>query len=484
MQQTVETPSEQRRGLVEVRSIDYVPLKERHGRVWHQGPFWFMGNFVLVTMVTGFIGPELGLSLVWSLVAIAIGCGFGTFFMAFHAVQGPRLGLPQMIQSRAQFGYRGAIFPLAVVVFVYVGFNVFDTILAADGFDLAISASKWVWYPIITIVAVVIAVVGYDLLHFVQRWLSYLSMIVFGILTIGALATLDLGHAASQGSFGMTAFLLQLGVAASYQISYAPYVSDYSRYLPEATPAAPIIWWVYAGAALSALWLMALGTLLASSLAGPDAIASIQQVGNGIFSGFGTFAVLVAAPALVTVMAVNCYGAMLTGATIIDAFRKVSPTLVVRVIGVAMIGAIGFLVALTIPANYLNSFNNFLLLMLYFLIPWTAVNLVDFYFVRHGRYAISEFARRGGLYGNWSWRGLVAYFAGFLAMVPFFSTTIFTGPIASALGGADISFLVGLSVAAGLYYLLALRLDLDRERAMAAESRRLLEGDAPEARPI
>src|ERR687887_2687385 len=131
-------------GVVEVRSIDYVPLKERHGRVWHQGPFWFMGNFVLVTMVTGFIGPELGLSLVWSLVAIAIGCGFGTFFMAFHAVQGPRLGLPQMIQSRAQFGYRGAVFPLAVVVFVYVGFNVFDTILAADGLDTVLTASKWV----------------------------------------------------------------------------------------------------------------------------------------------------------------------------------------------------------------------------------------------------------------------------------------------------------------------------------------------------
>ena len=42
-----------------------------------------------------------------------------------------------------------------------------------------------------------------------------------------------------------------------------------------------------------------------------------------------------------------------------------------------------------LPANYLTNFNNFVLLILYFLIPWTAVNLVDYYFVRRGHYAIA-----------------------------------------------------------------------------------------------
>ena len=55
---------------IEVRSIDYVPLSERHGKVWHQGPFWFTGNFVLVTALTGFIGPSLGLSVGWAVLAI------------------------------------------------------------------------------------------------------------------------------------------------------------------------------------------------------------------------------------------------------------------------------------------------------------------------------------------------------------------------------------------------------------------------------
>ena len=131
--------------VIEQRSIDYVPRSERHGKVWHQGPFWFTGNFVLPTMVTGFIGPVMGLSVGWSILAVVLGACFGTFFMAFHANQGPRMGLPQMIQSRAQFGSRGAIVPFTATVFVYIGFMVFDTILATQGLQLVLPGGKLIW---------------------------------------------------------------------------------------------------------------------------------------------------------------------------------------------------------------------------------------------------------------------------------------------------------------------------------------------------
>lgn len=52
--------------LIESRSIDIVPRSERHGKVWHQGPFWFAGNFVLTTLVVGLTGPSMGLSLGFS----------------------------------------------------------------------------------------------------------------------------------------------------------------------------------------------------------------------------------------------------------------------------------------------------------------------------------------------------------------------------------------------------------------------------------
>ena len=59
--------------IIEQRSIDYVPWSERHGKVWHQGPFWFTSNFVLFTLAVGFTGPLGGLGLGWTTVAVALG---------------------------------------------------------------------------------------------------------------------------------------------------------------------------------------------------------------------------------------------------------------------------------------------------------------------------------------------------------------------------------------------------------------------------
>lgn len=465
----------QRRPVVEVHSIDYIPPSERHGKVWYQGPFWFTGNFVLATMVTGFIGPSLGLAVGWSVLAVSLGASFGTLFMCFHANQGPTMGLPQMIQSRAQWGVRGAIFPFIAVVFVYIGFNVFDVILAAEGFGTVLPAPDAVWYVIIVAVSVLIAVVGFDLLMLVQRWLSYLLILVFAVITIRAVQSLDLGsQIPNGGSFSGATFLIVFAAAAGYQISYAVYVSDYSRYLPEESSAAGVILWTYLGAAGSAIWLMSLGAVLGSALPSTDAVATVRTVGNSLLPGFGTFTVIVSAVALVTIMSVNAYGAMLTSASGVDAFKQVRPTVQLRVVGIVVVSAIAFVVALLIPASYLGSFNNFVLLMLYFLVPWTAVNLVDFYFVRHGHYAILEIFNPSGIYHRWAWRGLVAYFAGLACMVPFVALTFYQGPVTTLLGGADISFAVGLAVAGGLYYLFSRSLDLSAERAAVEESRAAL----------
>ncbi|WP_350023316.1 purine-cytosine permease family protein [Pseudomonas protegens] len=463
---------------IETRSIDYVPRNERHGKVWHQGPFWFTGNFVLTTMVTGFTGAALGLALQYAILAIVIGVCLGTFCMAFHANQGPRMGLPQMIQSRAQFGLRGAIVPFTAVVFVYIGFNVFNVILATDAINTVIPGARAPWYTLMIAVAVLIAVIGHDLLHTVQRWLTYVMISVFAVLTVSALLTLQADSAVADAHFSWSAFLIQLSAAAGYQISYSVYVSDYSRYLPHKTPSRQVIFWTYLGAAGSALWLMSLGAFLASALPSPDAIASVREVGNTLIPGFGTFTVLIAVPALVGIIAVNCYGAMLTGISAIDGFKSIKPNLKSRVCGIVLVAVVIFLIAMNIPESYLGSFNTFVLLMLYFLVPWTAVNLADFYLVRKGRYAISDIFNHAGIYGRWSSAGLLAYFLGLLAMVPFMSLSFYQGPLSQALGGADIAFVIGLAVAGLVYWGLTRNLDLEAERLAIQASEQQLEGGA------
>src|SRR5689334_16465795 len=117
---------------VEIRSIDYVPITERHGKPWHLGPVWFQGNAQISTLAVGLLGVSLGLNFIWAALAIISGTLVGTLFMAFHSAQGPKLGLPQMIQSRAQFGYYGSLLPVVVAVALFIGFNVFNTILGGD----------------------------------------------------------------------------------------------------------------------------------------------------------------------------------------------------------------------------------------------------------------------------------------------------------------------------------------------------------------
>jgi hypothetical protein len=103
------------------------------------------------------------------------------------------------------------------------------------------------------------------------------------------------------------------------------------------------------------------------------------------------------------------------------------------------------------PRAACSRFADLLAGLLYLFTPWTAINLVDFYVVRKGHYSIREIFNPNGMYGRWNWRGLLAYGAGFAAMIPFFSTEVWRGPVARALGGADIAMLIGLPVSAGVY---------------------------------
>ena len=270
-------------------------------------------------------------------------------------------------------------------------------------------------------------------------------------------------------------------MTAGYQISWAIYVSDYSRYLPPDVTVRKTFWWTYWGSGLGAAWLMGLGALLATAAGDAfDTVKSIDAAANGVFDGFGTIVLLFAALGLISVTALNLYGGSLTAISAADSFRSVRPTLSVRVATIAFTAALSLIVALISSESFLTNFENFLLLILYLFIPWTAINLIDYYVVRRGHYAVEEIFKPNGIYGRWGWRGIVAYVAGFACMVPFFSTPSFTGPIAKAMDGADLSLFIGLPVAGGLYLLFARSIDVEAERRIAEREQEELEELAAE----
>src|SRR5215831_3654568 len=171
-------------GFIEARSIDYVPLAERHGKVWHLWPVWFSGDAHLATLAVGVLGITLGGNLLWTAVAVLLGNALGTFFMAFHSTQGPQLGLPQMIQSRPQFGYTGALLVWGVALVSYIGYNAFNQVLAGQAIHQlvpALSPTSGTAMVVFALVALALAVVGYDKIRVAQLGFAYLLIVIMNV---------------------------------------------------------------------------------------------------------------------------------------------------------------------------------------------------------------------------------------------------------------------------------------------------------------
>ena len=469
-------------GQIEVHSIDWVPDPERHGRPWQHSMLWFLGNFQYFTIPIGFVGPSLGLSLAWSILAGFLGICFGTVFMAFHATQGPVFGLPQMIQSRAQLGYRGVVVALFAVLFTYMAFNVADQALLASGLHGAFGWSAGLVGVITVLLAAALAIFGYDWVHRVFRWLLIASFPCYAIISVAILLG-DAGGVAPKnpGGFVFAAFMAQFTAAAAYNITYAPYVSDYSRYLPRATSARKIISAVFFGASGSAIWLIALGAWLAVRLGATNGLAGLQEVGNTVADPLGSVTAFLSATALLATMGMNAYGAMLTTLTGIDGFRKITTSRTWRTVTILVLAAIWYAIGASISASAVNTVLDSLTLMLYLLAPWTALNLVDYFFVRRGHYAITELFRPDGVYRRWGWRGLTAYTAGFLVEIPFMVLPSiggfsYTGWIPAHLtNDVDYSWIAGMLVAGTLYLLLSRSLDRNAEQTAIEASERQLQ---------
>ncbi len=456
---------------VESRSIDWVPLSERGGKPWSLFSLWFMSNANVTTLATGMLGAALGATFLTSVLAILLGVAVGTVFTAFHSAQGPQLGLPQMIQSRAQFGYRGVILICAIVVFSLVGFNMFNQMLGAEILTMTTGVeANWLWYLVQSALAVTLAIFGYHWIHSTQKWLTLLFLMTFGIFTVLALFSVPLDSAQlGLGDFTWPSFLVQFGAAAAYALGWAPYVSDYSRYLPPQTNPAKASAYTYGGVFVGAAWLMILGAFIAAALTGTAPLEGVRDVADQILPGSGGWLLVFALPGLIAVITVNIYAAAMELITMADSVHPIKPTRGIRVAAAVIIGAAAFIGNMLSTGAFLDNFGSFLVVLLYILVPWTSVNLVDYYVVRRGTYAIREIFNRDGIYGTWGGRGLGAYGIGIVAMVPFAVTSWYTGPVAEALGGADLALFVGL-IASGLSYLLLSRsIDFERERELAAE---------------
>ncbi|NMP24536.1 purine-cytosine permease family protein [Sulfobacillus harzensis] len=442
---------------IEEHSIDFIPEEERHGHISNLFTVWFAANMQLTPLVTGAIAVTLGLDLAWAIVVILVGNLVGAIFMAYHSAQGPKLGIPQMIQSRAQFGVVGAIIPLVIVILMYLGFFASSGVIGGQALSGLTGGSVSIDPAIIilSIVATAVTIVGYDLIHAVERWLSLVFAVVFIIVTVKAFS-LPMPHGTwSLAHPNWPMILLMLTIAVTWQISYAPYVADYSRYMPKSTSISRTFGFTYAGTVLSSVWMMTLGSVLTVGIKNflNNSSANVAHLLGG--GGWAVLMFLVIMLGIIAVNVLNLYGAFMSTTTCTQAVVNIAVNRRTRTTFVIIMAIIGTGLAVAGQGNFLNDFSNFILFLAYFLIPWTAINLVDFYFVRNGEYRIADIFKLDGIYHRVNWRTMLVYVIGVLVEIPFMDATFYEGPVAKAMGGGDISWLIGLAVSAPLYYLLS-----------------------------
>ncbi|MEI8055870.1 MAG: cytosine permease, partial [Actinomycetes bacterium] len=286
---------------------------------------WFGSNILPLTIITGALGPTVfGLSFTASLIAIIIGNLGGGLLMALHSAQGPKLGVPQMIQSRGQFGSVGSVIVVLIAVFMYIGFFASNLALCGESLNLVNSnIDPKVGEIAAALIALVVLVFGYNLIHTLNK----IATVVLGIaMILGMILVVTHGLPADfltkGGGIGDStgAFLGMVSIAATWQLAYAPYVSDYSRYMPKNDAGARSAFTAsYWGCTLGSILPMIWGVLAA--LAIPDAVDAIAGINTSVGSLGAVFMILLFLTAAQS-NAINLYGGTLCTITVIQTFAS------------------------------------------------------------------------------------------------------------------------------------------------------------------
>jgi NCS1 nucleoside transporter family len=363
---------------VEPGGVEAIPLDERHGKPHGLFWTWMSPNMEFATIGVGLLGPlYFGLNFGQTAAAIIIGTLLGSVTHAVLSGWGPRSGLPQMVLSRRAFGFLGNILPAGInSVVAGIGWFAVNSVSGALALHaLATSLPKWLCLLLIVIAQIAIAFLGHNLIHAFERYAFPLLLVVFVVGGIIVFTKADFSAPASYHG-GIGGFLIELAAAFGYACGWNPYASDYTRYLPPETSRRAVGFYAAAGIFVSCVFLEIVGA--AVILAGKDQVDP-RSFSDLLPTWLGKLALLCIAIGAVAANALNIY----SGALSFVSLGIRIPTHIARAIVAGVFGVIGFFVALGGLHNAGTTYEDFLLIISYWIGPWLAVVLLERYFRRN-----------------------------------------------------------------------------------------------------
>lgn len=404
---------------IELRGIEAVPASERHGRPQQLFTLWFAANLGFPAWYIGVLAVLLGLGQPDGILAVGVGTVIGAALVAGAAALGPETGVGSLPLSGRVFGRLGVRVPAFLNTVSCLGWFAVNTVLGTEALAQLTGLGLIGSLMAMTALQVGLAIFGYDMIHRVERIASVLLLLLFGYMAVRTLQAPVLGAAPPWHHIPMA--ILTVAISASYLFSWGPYAADYSRYLPADTSRAAVFWWAFLGSWVSTCGVMVLGVLMAVRFHVANPMGELAAA-TGRLAPLAYLAVIVGT---VTANVLNIY----TGATS-------ALTLGVRLDrarAAVVIGLLGGLLTWGGLYGFSGQYENFLLLLSYWVSPWLAVLFWD----------ATRLQRTERDYGI----GLWAFAAGVVASIPFMSQTLWTGWVAQAWGGADVAYYVGFIVA-------------------------------------
>ncbi len=430
--------------VLERQGMAPIPADGRYGGIHRMFTVWFTPNMELSGVFLGTLAVVFGLGFQLGLVAIIVGTIIGSLPVAILCTWGPRTGTAQVPLARLPFG-KTIVLPGTVQWLSSIAWDALVGLFGGEAAQLLFHVPFWIGVAIVLALEGLVSVYGYEFVHRLQSWGSAILIMLFIVLTVRIFQHhVVLPRNTVHGGALIGAFVLMVTIAVSAGISWATYASDYSRYMKPTSSRAGIFWLTLAGLTASYVWVETIG-LAGASVLGNQTAAGVRTLMGG--SVLGVLALIAIVFGAIASNSMNDY----TGSL---AFQALGAR-VRRPVIAAVVAVVAFAVILWMNAgNTSGKFENVLLFIGYWIAPFCAIVLVDWHYEKDTytpgflRRVLGFRSLRGG------WPALVAFVAGFAAMVPFMNTSIVVGPVATALKGADLAFYVGFAVAGILYFLL------------------------------
>lgn len=445
---------------VEQRGIQRVTEDERTNQTATQtGILWFTVNFVLSAVTTGALAiPIFGLGLWDSIIAIILFNAIGILPVALFCTLGPLTGLRQMVIARYSFGWDAAKLTALFNIAACIGWSCVNAIIGGVLFH-----SIWHWpftvcLLIIAALTTLVSVYGNNLVQRYERYAWIPLAVVFAIITISAAPhftatptpAIKMAWFASWVSYG--------GAIVGFAIGWSSYASDYSVYVRKSVPARSIFWWTFIGEFAACVLLQVLGVLLTTwhnTAIGTDVLSlAVKPMG----SFWADLFLLILVLSVIANNIPNDYSLGLTVQVLGKQWEAVKRW-IWTLVGAAIYTAIGLYVVAVRGFTVFESLTFFLLIISYWLGPFSIILGLEHFVFRRGRYDLSSWDDSGRLARGLT-PGLIAFVVGIIGAAlganqvgPDYSLI---GPVGKWFGG-DLGFELGTVLAGITFYVLRSR---------------------------